>query len=116
MNGYASLTDDEKRTLLILLMEDIRGSFDLSAGDRSHAVLDLATELGYEQVASHARAYIEDDDYRDGRHFREDFTDGGYGDPPFPVTRTRADASPALCAAVDALCDYPEYRLEAGVA
>ena len=112
MNGYAALTEDEKRTLLILVMEDIRGSFDLGAGDRTQAVLDLATELGYEQVRAHAQAYRDDDCYRDGRHFRTLFSNGGYEGPPFPVTRTLADASPALASAVEAICEFPEYRLE----
>ena len=110
--AYPALTDDEKRTLLILLMEDIRGWFDLAAGERTHAVIDLATDLGYEQVVQHARAYAEDDEYRDGRHFRTLWQYGGYEDPPFPVVRLRCEASPALIEAVEALCMTPEYRLE----
>lgn len=108
----AALTDDEKRSLLILVMEDIRGWFDTEAGARTQAVLDLATELGYEQVCAHAQAYRDDAYYRDGRHFRTDWKYGGYGDPPFPVTRLRSEASPALIEAVEALCMTPEYRLE----
>lgn len=111
MSALDSLTVDEKRSLLILLMEDIRGAFDLGAGERTQTVIGLADELGYEQVHKHAQAYVDDDGYRDGRHFRRDFTDGGYDNPPFPVIRTTAEASPALRAAVDALCEYPESRL-----
>jgi hypothetical protein len=110
--AYPALTDDEKRTLLVLFMEDIRGSFDLAADPRTWAVIDLAAELGYEQVKRHALAYARDDEYRDGRHFRTEWTEGGYQDPPFPVVRTRSEASEALQRAVDDLCDYPEYRLE----
>lgn len=109
---WPDLTVAEKRSLLVLVMEDIRGSFDLAAGDRTHAVIDLAAELGYEQVHRHALEYAEGDDYRDGRHFRCDFADGGYQSPPFDVMRYRDGASAALVRAVDDLCDFPEYRLE----
>ena len=109
---YPLLTDDEKRTLLIHVMEDIRGAFDLGAGDRTQAVLDLATDLGYEHVREYAQGYRDLDDYRDGRYFRTPWRSGGYESPPFPVTRTRADSSEALIDAVYGICEYPEYRLE----
>lgn len=112
MTDLSNLTDDDKRSMLILLMEDIRGAFDFGAGERTHAVIALARDLDYERVERHAVAYAEHDGYRDGRHFRTDFGFGGYKDPPFPVTRLRSEASSALAAAVDELCEYPENRLD----
>lgn len=108
----SKLSYEDKRSLLILILRDIRGSFDLSAGERSHTALRLAEELGYQQVAEHVRSYIDCDGYRDGRHFRIGFQHGGYEDPPFPVTRLRSKASPELSSAVDSVCAFPEYLLE----
>lgn len=111
MSRLPDLTDDEKRTLLMLLLEDIRGAFDLGAGERSHIALELAEYLGYEQVVKRIRDYIDDDSYRDGRHFRADFNNGGYVNPPFKVTRLRSEASEALIDAVESICMYPENLL-----
>ena len=69
---------------------------------------------GYSQIVESAQGYIDLDDYRDGRWFRKDFAHGGYIDPPFPVTRVRTAASVALRAAVESLCEFPEYRWEKG--
>ncbi len=105
------LTDDDKRSLLILLMEDLRGAF-FPVSPRTDRVIELATDLCYKQVAEHAQYHLDDDGYQDGRHFRVSFAHGGYEGPPFPVTRKRADASPALIAEVENYCEYPEYRLD----
>jgi hypothetical protein len=101
-----ALTDDEKRTLLVLLVEDIRGWFDVATCDRTPAVIDLATDLGYDEVRRHALAYADQDDYPNGLHFLLSWR------PAFPVTRLRSEASAALIDAVETLCMTPEYRLE----
>lgn len=85
------MTDEEKRSLMILLMEDLRGSWGRNAEERSNRVRELAVELGYsltvtlcDQYTENIREYGNDD----GRHFRCDFTDdGGYENPPFEVHR-----------------------------
>jgi len=97
---------------MILLMEDLRGAF-FPVSPRTEVVRDLAGNLDYTQVALRAQMHLEDD-YQDGLFFRTSFENGGYEDPPFHVIRDRDEASPALVAAVEALCEYPEYRLTFG--
>lgn len=108
MSDLTNLSPDDQRTLMILLMEDIRGAF-YPVNPRTDAVIELANHLGYSKVAERAEEYLEDPD--DGRHFRTLFTHGGYEDPPFPVTRYRADATPELIDALESLCEFPESRL-----
>lgn len=104
---------NEKQSLMILVMEDLRGSWAYDTVGRALEVESLAEELGYPQVAQHARQYIENcgwgDD--DGRHFRTGFEVGGYMSPPFDVIRNRADASDELIQAVDSICNFPEDAL-----
>ena len=107
---------DEKILMLQILLEDMRGSFPLAGwGDRrmtqAHA---LATELGLEAHAARIVQLAEDDDYRDGRHFRVGHEYGGYEGMGalHPLKSTFHDKSVEFRRFATGLLEFPEYRFE----
>ena len=76
------MTEKEKILLLQLLLIDMRGSFPVGGWEDKRMIKarDLAIELGLEKHQERIRELAEDeeDDYKDGRHFRCDVALGGY--------------------------------------
>lgn len=103
------LTTLEKQSLLIHILEDLRGNWAYDVDRRCDEAYDLAQELGYEHIMA-SIVEFQAEVYRDGRWFRMDWEHGGYCDPPFETIRHHS--SPEFTQAVEMSCTYPEDRLD----
>lgn len=104
-----TLTINEQQSLLIHILEDIRGNWAYDVDSRCDEARDIATSLGYTHIVNSINEFEAEWD-RDGRWFRMDWEHGGYCDPPFEIIRHAS--SPEFVEAINAHCTYPENRLD----
>lgn len=108
------MSEDEKKALLVILMEDIRGNWGWEKKSRVSRLHELATELEILQVLDRVNEYInlcsEGED--DGRYFRVDFKYGGYENPPFKINRDFNSYSDEFKKEALGYLTYPSRRFE----
>jgi hypothetical protein len=102
---------NEKMLLLDLLLQDIRGNWGWENNSRTDLALQLANELGLGEHINRINSYLRLD-YRDGRHFRIAFENGGYEGMKnhHDLEYTFNDKSEEFRKLALEYLTYPEYR------
>jgi hypothetical protein len=74
------MTDDEKKVMCALIMQDIRENWEWNVARRVAKLMELATELNNEKLMESIHNF----DWGDGRHFRTNWP-YGYNNLPFEI-------------------------------
>ena len=110
------LTKEEKYSLMINIMYDLRGDWGCDWESRAEKVRELAIELDYPRTAALVDCYfegIEESSDPDGRHFRADWKlYGGYEDCPDTLPTDVKKLRQVYIDAIEEECNNPEYRLK----
>lgn len=105
------MTDLELKSLLCLILEDIRGNWADNIIPRISKALYIAYELSLKDhllsIAHYIAISVDNDDW-DGRYFRKDWNDGGYYNPPFEIINDWLKMSLEYQQAVVEYLTYPE--------
>lgn len=101
---------DEKRSLMLLLLEDLNEDASDRAA-RIAKIVELANELGYGTISAGVQMFDEFG-YMNKNIISGDFDKGGPQEPPFTVIRGKANASKELKDEVDKLAKQPGKRLK----
>lgn len=110
---FSLLTKEEKHTLMIVLMRDLRGDWS-NAKNRAEIVKYLAHELGNIPAFEKAKIFLANitKDTEDGRIFRDDFICGGYENAETLIDDPKCKTiSKNLLRAIFAVCSYPHKIL-----
>lgn len=110
---FSLLTKDEKHTLMIVIMRDLRGDWT-NPKDRAEIVKDLAHELGNIPAFEKAKIFLTKikEGTQDGRIFRDDFVSGGYENSETLLNDPKCkNLSKNLLSAIFSTCNYPHEIL-----
>lgn len=103
----------EKILLLEVLLKDIRGNWGWEHKDRTQLARTLASDLGLETHKERIKEYCESE-YKDGRHFRTSFSNGGYIglSSLHKLEKTLQDKSKKFQELVDDYITFPKHAFD----
>lgn len=113
MKKFSLLTKEEKHTLMVVLMRDLRGDWS-DAKSRAEIVKDLAHELGNIPAFEKSKIFLTkiQEGSEDGRIFRDDFVSGGYENAETLLNDPKCkNLSKNLLRAIFVVCSYPHEIL-----